>query len=404
MTTLSPSKLVFGMCIAEVFSMLSFATFPTLLPSFQADWQLSNTEAGWISGIYFLGYVLAVGVLTALTDRIDPRRIYIGSLVLSVLATLGFGFNADGLLSASFWRLLQGFGLAGTYMPGLKAITDVLPVKNHSRAVAFYTSSFSIGASGSIFLSGIFAELIGWRWTFYLCALGPALAIGLAFRLLPSSAGQRDKPVTRLLDFRPVLRNRQALGFSLAYAAHNAELFGLRSWIVAFLVFCQTQQEGGFWTLAWSAAAIAAVFNLFGMPASILGNELAAWQGRVKTLYWLMGLSAMIAILVGVSSSAPMIWVLLIVGIYSALVAADSATITAGMVMSAEPHYRGATMAMHSLIGFIGAFIGPVVFGLVLDFAGGEQQAFAWTLAFSAMAVLVLLGPLALRYWVQETH
>jgi len=398
---LTPRALVLGMCIAEVFSMLSFATFPTLLPGFQTEWQLSNTEAGWISGIYFFGYVLAVGVLTALTDRVDPRRIYIGSLVLSVLAAMGFGWSADGFLSASLWRLLQGFGLAGTYMPGLKAVMDALPQQNHSRAVAFYTSSFGIGASASIFLSGFLAELLGWRWTFYLCALGPVLAIFLAFRLLPSTAATLDKPTTRLLDFRPVLRNRRALGFTLAYAAHNAELFGLRSWIVAFLVFCQTQQESGLWSLVWSAAAIAALFNLLGMPASILGNELAGRIGRVKTLNLLMGCSALIAVIVGFSSNASLLWVLGIVALYSAMVAADSATITAGMVMAAEPRYRGATMAMHSLIGFIGAFIGPVVFGVVLDLAGGAHNPLAWSLAFASMALLVLLGPLALRCLVR---
>ena len=82
------SQLIVGMCLAEILSMLTFATFPTLLPGFQTEWDLSNTEAGWISGIYFFGYVLAVGVLTALTDRIDPKRVYIGSLVLSVLAAV----------------------------------------------------------------------------------------------------------------------------------------------------------------------------------------------------------------------------------------------------------------------------------------------------------------------------
>ncbi|MEZ5590704.1 MAG: MFS transporter [Gammaproteobacteria bacterium] len=193
--------------------MLTFATFPTLLPGFQQEWSLSNTEAGWISGIYFFGYVLAVGILTALTDRVDPRRVYLGSLLLSVLSAVGFGLSADGLLSASVWRLLQGFGLAGTYMPGLKALTDVLPQRSHSRAVAFYTSSFSVGASCSIFLSGVLADSLGWRWTFYLVALGPILAAVLVFRLLPPKPPGKDKPVTHLLDFRPVLRNRPALGY-----------------------------------------------------------------------------------------------------------------------------------------------------------------------------------------------
>jgi hypothetical protein len=37
-----------------------------------------------------------------------------------------------------------------------------------------------------------------------------------------------------LLDFRPVLRNRAALGYILGYGAHCFELYGMRTWIVAF--------------------------------------------------------------------------------------------------------------------------------------------------------------------------
>ncbi|HSR71916.1 MAG TPA: hypothetical protein VLL72_05995, partial [Kiloniellales bacterium] len=68
--------LVVTMCLAEIASMLGFGSFPALQPIFFAEWRLTNTEAGWINGIYFGAYMAAVPVLVALTDRIDPRRIY----------------------------------------------------------------------------------------------------------------------------------------------------------------------------------------------------------------------------------------------------------------------------------------------------------------------------------------
>ncbi len=142
------------MCIAEIIGMAAFATFPTLIPTFQLEWGLSNTETGWIGGIYFGGYVIAVGVLSALTDRVDPKRVYMGSMIIGVFAAVGFGLTATGVWSASFWRSLQGIGLAGTYMPGLKALTDMVPQRVQGRTVAFYTSSMGVGASFSIYLSG----------------------------------------------------------------------------------------------------------------------------------------------------------------------------------------------------------------------------------------------------------
>ena len=397
-----PHRLIFTLCLAEVLGMMAFATFPTLIPGFKLVWGLSNTEAGWISGVFFGGYVVAVGVLTALTDRVDARRIYLASMTVSALAALGFAVAADGVISASLWRFLQGVGLAGTYMPGLKALTDALPERSQSRAVAFYTATFGIGASLSIYLAGVLDAWLGWRWAFALCALGPCAALVIAGRVLkprPPSA----KPTTHLLDFRPVIANRRALGFTLAYFAHNAELFGFRSWIVAFLVYSQSQQASGAFGALWSAATIAAVLNLLSMPASVTTNEIAHRWGRERTLLVVMTLSAIVAVALGFSGSSAFWIVLAVAVIYGITITADSATITAGAITAADPRYRGATMALHSLIGFVGAFLGPIVFGAVLDLAGGAAVNHAWGLAFSAMGVMVLLGPLAILKLVRGT-
>ncbi len=64
----------------------------------------------------------AVPVLVSLTDRIDPRRILLASLALSALASVGFALVVDGFWSAAAFRLLGGVGLAGSYMPGMKAL------------------------------------------------------------------------------------------------------------------------------------------------------------------------------------------------------------------------------------------------------------------------------------------
>ena len=63
----------------EILCMAGFATYPALLPVLRTDWGLSNAAAGLVGGILFFGYVGSVPILTSLTDRIDARRIYLGS-------------------------------------------------------------------------------------------------------------------------------------------------------------------------------------------------------------------------------------------------------------------------------------------------------------------------------------
>ena len=151
----------------------------------------NNTEGGWLNGIYYAGYMLAVPVLVSLTDRIDPRPVYLWSAALTALSAFGFAFAADGFWSALIWRALGGAGLAGTYMVGLKALTDRIDPNLQARAVAFYTSSFGIGASISYFLAGQIEPAFGWQTAFAVAGIGPAPKIKTA----SSPMFAADKPV-----------------------------------------------------------------------------------------------------------------------------------------------------------------------------------------------------------------
>ena len=100
--------LVATVCLAEVLTMLGFSTFAALLPFFRETWVLSNTEAGWISAIFFAGYTLAVPVLVGLTDRVDPKRVYLLSAALAGAAGLGFAILAQGQIkkTSNSWLFL----------------------------------------------------------------------------------------------------------------------------------------------------------------------------------------------------------------------------------------------------------------------------------------------------------
>lgn len=395
---LSGGRLAAVISIAEGLSVLGFSTVPALLPTFLGEWSLSNTEAGWMTAIYFAGYLAAVPVLASLTDRVDPRRIYLFGALASVASSLGFAMFADGFWGAMAFRILGGIGLAGTYMPGLKALTDHIPASMHSRAIAFYTASLSIGFALSYLLSGEIAVAFGWRWAFALVALGPAIALVVFQFLVPPSQPHHLNvaPAGALLDFRPILRNRAAMGYVFAYGMHSWELFAYRSWIVTFLVFSQGLQAPGALGIAWSATALAALINVIALPASVLGNEAAVRFGRRRVLTLIMGASALMAVVIGFSASLPFVVVVAVGLLYSVTVSADSASLTAGAVEAAAPGQRGATMAVHSFIGFGGAFIGPLTFGVLLDLTGGRDSLFAWGVAFASLGLTIALGPIFL--------
>ena len=94
--------------------MLGFATFAALLPELRDLWELSNAEAGMIASAFFAGYVATVSYWTALTDRIDGRRVYLAGCLLATAGAAGFGLTAQGLAGAMFFQALLGAGVAGT--------------------------------------------------------------------------------------------------------------------------------------------------------------------------------------------------------------------------------------------------------------------------------------------------
>ena len=254
-------------CVAHILGMVPFAMYPTLIPTLQAEWSASNTEIGWVAGIYFGGYLVAVTFLVPLTDRVDPRKIYLFSMVLTTIVPLAFAFGTFGVPSASLWRFLQGVGLAGTYMPGLKAMVDAVPDRIQSRTVAVYTMCFGVGVAVSFMIAGILVTNLTWQWVFAASGIGPLIALGLAWVFLPRGTPKETaEKFTLIPDFRPVLKNRKALGFSIAYGVHNVELFVFRSWAVAFLFFAMTQKETGTFGSNWNPAFIVACATVIAQP------------------------------------------------------------------------------------------------------------------------------------------
>ncbi|MBT3700936.1 MAG: MFS transporter [Alphaproteobacteria bacterium] len=392
---LSGTPLVIVMSCVMVLDHLGLGVLPALQPVLIDEWQMSATEAGWVNGIFAVGYMLGVIMVVPFTDRMDARTIFLAANTLWFFSIIGFALWAEGFTSASVLRFIGGFAFAGTYMPGLKLMTDRLGRDDTSRAIAWYTASFGIGAALSFSLSGIINNALGWQWAFVILGFGSLAATALIWITTQHQAPLKSVERRRFLNISAVLGNRPALAYILAYTLHTWELITIGAWAVTFLAFAASLQPAG--SIGVDVTLFGALVSLVAMPASIFGNEIARRFGRRQTVSILMVMSALFGCLVGFTAAMPFWVVVLALLIYSALTAADSASITAGTVKHAVPELYGATMTLHSFIGFTGGFLGPLTFGYVLDTAGGKDSVEGWGMAFAVVALTTLLGPLILR-------
>ncbi|MBO68242.1 MAG: MFS transporter [Acidiferrobacteraceae bacterium] len=375
-------RLTFILIIAHVLVLASFANFAVLLPEFVTLWSLTNTEAGWIGGIIMAGYVVAVPILVSMTDVIDAKKVFIVGILLGVVGSFGFAFYADGFWSALFFRFLSGISVAGTYMPGLQIINDRVDVDHRERVIPWYLGTVGVGTGLSFFITGWLAEYMIWNDIFVVAGLLQAISLFIILTLVPNVKIEASR--RRFFDFRPVFKNQLALAYIVAYAGHTFELFAFRAWVIALLVFSVMASEST--ATRVQLGTIVAGFSFLGVATSIIGAKIAYLRSRKVFFQFVVLFSFAIGASLGFLLDINFPIFLMVVALYSGLLMADSAALTAGTVNAAPDGALGVTLAVHSVIGFSGGILGPLVIGLVLDLSGGQGSQTAWTMACLAMA------------------
>ena len=394
--SLSGARLVAVVCAAQVLVQIGAFFWPALLPVMIPLWGLTNSEAGWITGVFYLAYLLAVPVLVTLTDRVDAKLVYLFGVGCTIAGHLLFGIYAEGFWSALATRALTGIGWAGTYMTGVKLLADQVDDKLMSRAVTGHAASVGISGALSFSCANLLSQFYGWQSAFVVAALSAAaawlvVALAVPRRRQPPS---RSKDGSGLFDFRPVFRNRSAMAYALAYCIHTLEMNALRGWGVAFLAFVAARAGTGETLL--SPTVVLTALGLIGTAASVLGNEAAIRWGRRKLISVAMLGSALIGGGIGFLGTLSYSIAVVLLLVYGFVVWLDSSSLTAGAAGTAEPARRGATLAVHSMLGYIGGFVGPLMIGFTLDLAGGMSR-MSWGVSFLLIAFLMLLALAAFR-------
>ena len=346
--------------------------------------------------MFYGAYLAAVPILVTLTDRIDARRVYLFGVGCTIFAHLLFGLVAEGFWSALWLRGLAGIGWAGTYMTGLKLLADQVDKSLMSRATAGHAASIGISGAASFACADILANNFGWPITFLIAGITAIMAWLMVAVLVP----RRTTPLPRaadgqaLFDFRPVFRNRSAMAYATAYCIHTLEMNALRGWGVAFLAYVavSTGAEASF-SPTWVLTAL----GVIGTIASVFGNEAAIRWGRVRLITLAMLASVAVSGSIGFLGTLSYTLAVTLLLVYGFVVWLDSSSLTAGAAGTAEPSRRGATLAVHSMLGYSGGFVGPLMIGYTLDLAGGMSRT-GWGVSFGLIAVLMLLALIAFRW------
>ena len=385
------------LCTSQIFIMLVFINYSAVLPILKQEWGMNNTMAGSIFSGYQFGYILSGVVLSALTDRLNTKKIFLYSAIWSGSANLLFALFAHDYLSAMVLRALTGIGMGGTYMPGLKLVAERFPPNRRGRAVGIYVGSLSLGTSLSLAVTGVVMSVSDWRTAFVVCSVGVFIGILIAHGVFKGYQPQHQAKIGRGIK-REVVTNRPAVLMILGYGSHMWEMYGMRSWVAPFFAACLLGYGMNRATATgWGATAAALIVGIGTLSPPITGTLSDRW-GRTKTITMVMLASVLLSFTFGWLVNVHPVVTLLAGLVYGYLVIADSPVFSTGLTELVAPTYLGAAMGLQSLVGYSLGMISPTVFGWALDiFKGWEPFRGVngdWGIAFATAGIGGLTGPL----------
>ena len=123
---------------------------------------------------------------------------YLIGCVLQSAFTLACGLSQTGAQLIVF-RAFAGIAISFCLPSAVSIITSTFP-EGKSRNIAFASMGGGqpIGFSLGLVLGGVFADTIGWRWGFFLCAIVNTAIFAIAFFGLPRLADKQTRMLYRL--------------------------------------------------------------------------------------------------------------------------------------------------------------------------------------------------------------
>jgi MFS family permease len=375
------------------------ASIAVISPALMRDMDLTSSQLGDISAVFYYAFAAGQVPLGVAIDRIGPRRTMCFLALAAVGGAVVFAVGTTpGHLIAG--RALLGIGMSGNMMLLLALLAAWFPV---DRFAFLSGTAVAVGTLGNLLAATPLALLslrFGWRWSFFIFA-AVNLAVALAFILvardrplgqeaIPSRSRSAGDGLIRLMGMYSYwaisLSNFMRYGFFAALQS---------LWLGPFLVFGmgRSELEAGNVLFSLGVGAMA------GLPLwGSISDRVA--RSRKKVVLPTMALFCVLTLSMALLSRDVSEWFLLLI-CFALGFTASSGQITYAHMKELVPESMTAQaitsvnlftiLGAGSMIHILGFFVGSEPSAL----AGPESFRFLWYVGFAGLALVTALYSMA---------
>ncbi len=422
---------------------LDLGVLSPALPAIARSFAVAPRDVAWVFTLYLFANVIAIPVMSKLSDSYGRRSIYTLCVALFGMGSL-LAIVAPSFVVFLLARAIQAIGAGGIFPVATAAIADRVPLERRGSALGLLGAIWGLAAILGPNLGGILTHFFSWHWIFAANVPLAIVVIALAQRNVPGPAAHRRGPLdvagiavlavgllgimvglTRLdvhaarlgngvvfgalavsaLAFlaivpierrakEPVIAPQLFAGRQLVLTYGLEVLIGLLEGALFFIPAALVAAAGVNYAAAGAISALGALMFVAVIP--LAGRALDAFGSRAVLLCGALLTAAGLALFALTQATLPLAsFSIALAGVgFGALLGAPTRYIITNEVPSSMRGTAVGLLSVFLIIGQIfGASLAGGIVGANIDDVTGYRDAY---LAFAGIALVAALGTLAL--------
>lgn len=340
---------------AWMFDAMDVGLLSYIMPLIHTHWQLTDTQTGLASSISSIGMIFGGFLFGRLADQFGRSKTLIWSLLVFSIG------NAILALSPNFSiflliRFIVGMGLGGELPVAATYIADLYTTDQRSKMLILADSFWAVGWLVAAALSFFLSPVLGWRGLLILTSLSAFFALVLRKHIQDNTSSKTSNKVSPKISLKEVF-NWQTPLLWLAWFMVMFSYYGMFMWLPSILAARGNDVVAGFG------------YSIIIVVAQLPGYFLAAWlSSKIQVRY------VFVIYMLGTAIGA--IWFGQVTGQISTILAGCLLSFfnlgAYGAIIALTPQLypsqvRGTMTGLAQGIGRIGAVVGPLLVGILMD-------------------------------------